>query len=105
MEDIYNKANFGLRLSQLRIEKGVSARDMSLSLGQNDGYINTIENGKNYPSMQSFFYICEYLDITPAEFLDFETAAPKKLSTLTEKMKHLKSEQLQVIESVVNSMK
>ena len=34
------------RLSQLRREKEVSARDMSLSLGQNVNYINTI-NLKN----------------------------------------------------------
>ncbi len=31
---------FARRLSQLRIEKGVSARDMSLSLGQSASYIN-----------------------------------------------------------------
>ncbi len=42
--------------------KRVSARDMSLSIGQNAGYINTIESGKAFPSMTVFFYICEYLD-------------------------------------------
>ncbi|MDY4880683.1 MAG: helix-turn-helix transcriptional regulator, partial [Gemmiger sp.] len=45
---------FALRLSALRQQKGVSAREMSLALGQNTNYINRIENGKNYPSMQSF---------------------------------------------------
>lgn len=34
---------FGQRLAQLRITKGVSARDMSLSLGQSPSYINKIE--------------------------------------------------------------
>ena len=56
---------FKLRLSQLRTQKGVSARDMSLSLGQNPGYINNIETGKALPSMSAFFYICEYLNISP----------------------------------------
>lgn len=42
---------FPLRLSQLRNKKGVSARDMSLSIGQNSGYINNIESGKAMPSM------------------------------------------------------
>lgn len=37
---------FSLRLAQLRNKKGVSARDMSLSIGQNHSYINNIENGK-----------------------------------------------------------
>ena len=32
------------RIAQLRIKKGVSARDMSLSLGQANNYINNIEN-------------------------------------------------------------
>lgn len=48
------------RLAKLRIQKGVSARDMSLSLGQANNYINTIENKKSLPSMQSFFYICDF---------------------------------------------
>ena len=43
-------------MSQLRQAKGVSARDMSLSLGQSAGYINNIENGVNLPSMAMFFY-------------------------------------------------
>ena len=34
---------FAKRLAQLRNQKGVSARDMSLSLGQGAGYINNIE--------------------------------------------------------------
>ena len=36
--------NFSKRLAQLRQEKGISARDMSLSLGQSESYINKIEN-------------------------------------------------------------
>lgn len=40
------KEAFSKRLVQLRMAKGVSARDMSLSLGQNPGYINSIENNK-----------------------------------------------------------
>ncbi len=48
---------FQVRLAQLREKKGVSARDMSLSIGQNPGYINNIETGKALPSMSGFFYI------------------------------------------------
>ena len=35
------------RVSQLRMQKGVSARDMGLSLGQSESYINKIENKKH----------------------------------------------------------
>ncbi|SFC98285.1 hypothetical protein [Butyrivibrio sp. YAB3001] len=39
---------FAAGLSALRINAGVSARDMSLSLGQNPGYINNIEKAKHF---------------------------------------------------------
>ena len=55
------KEKFIKRLVDLRIAKGVSARDMSLSIGQSAGYINNIENGINLPSMTAFFYICSIL--------------------------------------------
>ena len=38
-ETLYDE-KFVKRMTQLRMEKGVSARDMSLSIGQNPGYIN-----------------------------------------------------------------
>ena len=40
------------RITQLRMQRGVSARDMSLSIGQNESYINQIENKKTLPSLQ-----------------------------------------------------
>ena len=46
---------FPRRLTELRIQKGVSARDMSLSLGQSESYINKIENKRAMPSMTGFF--------------------------------------------------
>ena len=48
---------FTKRLAQLRNQKGVSARDMSLSLGQGAGYINNIENKNNLPSQ--FQVLCK----------------------------------------------
>ena len=52
---MYSEFDFGRRLSQLRERKGVSARDMSLSMGQNPGYINKVENGKAMPSKARSF--------------------------------------------------
>ena len=49
---------FYQRLVQLRTEKGVSARDMSLSIGQSAGYINSLENRKGFPSMQDKDVYC-----------------------------------------------
>lgn len=73
---------FSKRIVELRIQKGVSARDMSLSLGQSESYINKIENKRTLPSMQVFFYICEYFGITPAEFFHPDLTSPAKTDEL-----------------------
>ena len=41
---------FYQRLVELRVQKGVSARDMSLSLGQSESYINKIEKNLRFYS-------------------------------------------------------
>lgn len=76
------------RLAKLRSQKGVSARDMSLSLGQANNYINNIENKKSLPAMQPFFYICEYLGVTPWEFFDKGNPYPEALQEFIEEAKN-----------------
>lgn len=89
-----DKNEFARRLTELRQNKGVSARDMSLSIGQSAGYINNIENGINYPSMSTFFYICEYLGVSPKEFFDVENINPHRNAELLDAASRLSSEQL-----------
>lgn len=96
--------DFPLRLAQLRTKKGVSARDMSLSIGQNHAYINNIESGKALPSMAIFFYICEYLNITPSEFFDLDSKNPEKLQSLIKDLKKLDDKQLDSIAEIVKGL-
>ena len=85
---------FYQRLAKLRMEKGVSARDMSLSIGQSAGYINALENRNGFPSMQVFFYICEYLGVTPQEFFDEANPNPEALREFMEEAKRLDSKSM-----------
>lgn len=80
---------FAERLSQLRSNIGVSAREISLSIGQSPGYINNIENKKNLPSMTAFFDICDYFRISPMEFFDYETENPKLSQELITELRKL----------------
>lgn len=72
-EYVEYEAMFGERLSQLRMLRNVSSRQMSLDLGQNEGYVNKIENGKILPSMDMFFRICNYLHVEAKVFFCFCT--------------------------------
>ena len=95
---------FSLRLAMLRTKKKVSAREMSLALGQNDSYINRIENGRALPSMQCFFYICEYLGVTPAEFFDEQNPDPLKRRRITEALRLLDAKQLDLIMALIEGL-
>ncbi len=85
------------RLASLRTKLGVSAREMSLSLGQSESYINKIENKKSLPSMTGFFYICEYLGIHPKEFFDDKLKNPAKISEIVSELNKLNDKQLEYI--------
>lgn len=99
------KKDFARRLVSLRMDRNVSAREMSLALGQSPGYINNIENGANYPSMAVFFYICEYLDVTPEEFFAAENAHPARVRALAEAAQHLSAEQLDRLTAIARELK
>ena len=97
--------DFSLRLSKLRISKGVSARGMSKALGLSDSYINNIETGQNFPSMEVFFYICEYFGITESEFFDTDTTDPARTKDLLEATKGMSVEQLEHLTAIARDMK
>ena len=48
-----------------------------------------------------FFYICDYLQITPQEFFDDKSQAPYTLNELMESLKSLSPKQLNLINNIV----
>lgn len=93
------------RLTKLRTDKGVSARDMSLTIGQSSGYINGLENRNGFPSMQVFFYICEYLGVTPSEFFDDSISRPADYKEIIDDLNALDEDQLQNIKAIIKGLK
>ena len=92
------------RIAQLRSEKGVSARDMSLSLGQSESYINKIENQRTMPSMSGFFYICEYLGISPKEFFDTDIVSPANSNEILRMLGKLPSSKAEHVLQIIQDM-
>jgi len=95
---------FPERLAQLRNKKGVSARDMSLSIGQSGNYINMIENKNSFPSMTTFFYICEYFAITPKDFFDMDNENPQMLDDVISDLKKLDATSLEQIAGIAKTL-
>lgn len=92
------------RISQLRNQKKVSAREMSLAIGQNVNYINRIENKLNLPSLQGLFYICEYFKITPQEFFCTNTPNPIKNQETISLLNSLTDEDSTLVLSIARAL-
>ena len=92
------------RITQLRLQKGVSEYKMSYDLGHSRGYINNISSGKALPSMAEFFAICEYFDITPIDFFNPNAADPGKLNQAGQLLERLTPEDLELALKTINRL-
>jgi len=95
---------FSKRLIELRMDKNVSARGMSLDIGQSKGYIAQLERKASLPSMMVFFQICDYLNITPRDFFDEGIKHPEKLQSIIENLKLLNDKQLINVDGIISSI-
>jgi transcriptional regulator with XRE-family HTH domain len=93
------------RITQLRLNKGLSEYQLSYELGHSRGYINNISSGKSLPSMSEFFSICDYFQIKPEEFFDTKHSNPELLSKAIEELRSLDDEDLLLILTLIKRMK
>ncbi|MBR6849767.1 MAG: helix-turn-helix transcriptional regulator [Lachnospiraceae bacterium] len=92
------------RITQLRMQKGVSEYQMSYDLGHCRGYINNISSGKSLPSITEFFSICEYFDITPQAFFDEGHNDPALLSEAIGKLRSMSDDDILFVLTVINKI-
>lgn len=93
------------RITQLRINRGISEYQLSYDLGHSRGYINNISSGKSLPSMSEFFYICEYFNITPMEFFDTRHSVPELLSKTMDEIRSLDDDDLLLMLTLIKRIK
>ncbi len=92
------------RITQLRLQKGISEYKMSYDLGHSRGYINNISSGKTLPSMSEFFAICDYFEISPIEFFDTKTSNPKLSQNVLSTIGQLNEEDLELTLSITKRL-
>ena len=90
------------RITQLRMQKGVSEYQMSYDLGHSRGYINNISSGKSLPSLTELFAICDYFHITPAEFFNEDLPNPQLHQEVLEGLDQLNEKDLQFIQGIIS---
>lgn len=85
--------------------KKISENKMSELLGHSSGYIRGISSGRALPSMQEFFYICDFLGVTPQQFFDAGQANPAKIQAIADGLASLDAENLDLVASLVKALK
>lgn len=92
------------RITQLRLRKGVSEYQMGYDLGHSRGYVYNISSGRSLPPMSEFFAICEYFNITPAEFFDEKNLNPELVQKAVTGLKKLNEGDLLLILNLIDRM-
>lgn len=92
------------RITQLRIQKGVSEYKMSYDLGHSRSYMYNISSGKSLPPMAEFLEICEYFGISPSQFFNDSSDNPALLQTAIEELKKLNDDDLMLIISNIRRL-
>jgi transcriptional regulator with XRE-family HTH domain len=95
---------FALRLAKLRMKKGISAQKMSGCIGRSRSYIGQLERKFSLPTMNEFFYICDFLEVLPKDFFDGEVEFPSVFLEMLNNMKKLDEEQLKSINTIVKGI-
>jgi len=57
--------DFGTNIAKLRLDKEMSAYELSLRIGKDASYINKVESGKVNVSFKAMIEICQHLDVKP----------------------------------------
>ena len=78
---------------------------MNKFIGQSEGYINKIESGYSLPSLSGFFYICEFLEVTPYEFFNYYIKDNDKIQKILNILFSLSPRQLDYFFEILNDIK
>ena len=92
------------RITQLRLQKGVSEYQMSYDLGHSRGYVYNISSGKSLPPLSELFAICDYFNITISEFFDDNIQHPELVQKAIEGMKKLDDGDQLMILNIINRL-
>lgn len=102
---IMDEKIFRERLIELIVKKNVSEQKMSKDLGFHRTYIRNITSGKSLPLMKGFFKICDYLEITPAEFFTMEEQNQEMLDRINEEFMSLDKDSKVALKDVIKKLK
>ena len=96
-----DQSEIGLYIKRKRFERGLTQQDIADHLNVSVKSVSRWENGVNMPSMTAFFYICDFLHVTPEEFFSYETPNPLKTRDTYDLFCQLNDRQHDLVQSLI----
>lgn len=93
------------RVTELRMQQGVSEYKMSLDLGHSRSYMQSISSGRSLPSVPELLYICEYLGVEPSTFFDEKKEERLLVRRALEGMRELSDNDLLTLISLIDRLR
>lgn len=77
------------RITQLRLQRGISEYQMSYDLGRSRGFVQNITSGKSQPSLEGLLSIIDYFGLTPMQFFDDSAENPALIAEAVKGLRKL----------------
>ena len=97
-----NEKTIADRITELRMKRDISEYRLSHDLGMSKSYIGTITSGLAFPSIPMFLEICDYFDVSPAEF--FAPEYDKQAKKLVSRFESLNDEHKELVTKMIEVM-
>ena len=89
------------RIANIRTDKNLSARGLSLDLGKSRDYIFQCEAGKLNPPLDFIFDFCNHFKMPIGEFFDQNIEYPVRIKNLIADINKLNNEEYEQVLSLV----
>lgn len=90
------------RITELRLKRDISEYSLSYELGKSKSYIGSITSGEALPSVPMFLAICDYFDLSPAEF--FAPSFDREAQKMTELFQKLNEDHKKFVTDMMTVM-
>lgn len=92
-----NKEFIQNRITQIRMEKGLSENALSKAMGVDESYINKVVLGKSNISLSKFFKMCDVLKTSPSQFFMESVSSPRLINEVLAAMMELQNQDMELI--------
>ena len=90
-----------MRYARIRNAHKISARRLSLELGQSTEYINQIENGNALPSLEGLFNFCDYFGMSLGEFFEEKFNFPVEYGEIIAELNKMDTQEIGIVYEIL----